>query len=318
MPPRVYVKIQSIPPAFWSEELRQLFVLWVIDMKQGMRPYTLRSAQNFEYRFIRYTRRGWEGQMDCLTLSEAFQQTNVYRVLSQYSVESYSNRHNMLYSLVSFAKFLIAMGVLEENVLTRLRKLRPKRVIPPRKTVLREVEQIDLLRKTIKAKRYEADYSRILDQTLLETFIHTGVRIAELCHLNLEDVDLEKGVIHIWLGKGRKNRKVGLLPAVKPYLERYLEIRLTRMRLERQAFFLNRRGTRLKTADITRRLLKLSKLAGIPITAHGLRRTFATYYASQGKPLHLIQLALGHSDIRTTQEYLMSDEAQVIEAMRNW
>lgn len=315
---RVYQRIQTAPPKFWSPELRQAFDLWVIDMKQGMRPYTLRSAQNFEIRFIRYTRLGWEEQINYLTLQEVFQIPNVYRVLSQYPVESYSNRHNMLYSLISFAKFLIAMGLLEEELLNKLRKLRPKRVIPPRKTVLREVEQINALRKAIKLKRYEAEYSRILDQTLLETFIHTGLRIAELCQLNLEDVDLSNGIIHVQLGKGRKNRKVGILSAVRPYLEGYLEIRWRRLSQEKQAFFLNRRGTRLKTADVTRRLLKLSRLAEIPITAHGLRRTFATYYANQGKPLHLIQLALGHSDIRTTQEYLMSDEAQVIQAMQGW
>jgi len=63
---------------------------------------------------------------------------------------------------------------------------------------------------------------------------------------------------------------------------------------------------------------KLSSLSGIAITAHGLRRTFATLNAEQGKPLHLIQLALGHSDIRTTQEYLMSDQEAVIEAMKDW
>ena len=318
MSKRIYQRVKTLPPDFWSPELRQAFDLWIIDMKQGMRPYTLRSAQNFEHRFIRYTRLGWEGQSNCLTLAETFQQPHVYRVLSQYPVESYSNRHNMLYSLISFAKFLIAMGLLEEDTLTRLRKLRPKRVTPPRKTVLREEAQINALRKAIKTKRYEADYSRILDQTLLETFIHTGLRIAELCQLNLNDVNLEEGTIHVQLGKGRKSRKVGILSVLAPYLENYLAVRSNRVTSERLSFFLNRRGTRLKTADVTRRLLKLSKLANIPITAHGLRRTFATYYANQGKPLHLIQLALGHSDIRTTQEYLMSDEAQVIQAMQGW
>jgi len=318
MSQRVYQRVKTLPPEFWSSELRQAFDLWVLDMKQGMRPYTLRSAQNFEHRFIRYTRLGWEGQAKSLSLAEAFKIPHVYRVLSHYPVESYSNRHNMLYSLISFAKFLIAMCLLEEAVLNQLRKLRPKRVTPPRKTVLREVEQINLLRKTIKTKRYEADYSRILDQTLLESFIHTGLRIAELCQLNQEDIDFQAGTIQVKLGKGRKSRKLGLLPELRPYLERYVEVRNQRMSREKEAFFLNRRGTRLKTADVTRRLLKLSQLAGIPITAHGLRRTFATYYANQGKPLHLIQLALGHSDIRTTQEYLMSDETQVIQAMQEW
>lgn len=80
MSKRVYQRIQTAPPQFWDPALRQAFDLWVIDMKQGMRPYTQRSAQNFEHRFIRYTRRGWEGQTESLTLADAFQQAHVYRV----------------------------------------------------------------------------------------------------------------------------------------------------------------------------------------------------------------------------------------------
>lgn len=53
MSQRVYQRVRTLPPEFWSPELRQAFDLWVLDMKQGMRPYTLRSAQNFEHRFIR-------------------------------------------------------------------------------------------------------------------------------------------------------------------------------------------------------------------------------------------------------------------------
>jgi site-specific recombinase XerD len=224
----------------------------------------------------------------------------------------------MLYSLVSFAKFLISLGILEESTLNQLRRLRPKRVIPPKKTVLREEADIQKLRKAIQQKRYEGDYSRLLDWTILETFIQTGLRISELCNLNLEDVDFQRGVIEVRLGKGRKNRKVGLTQKLEQVLKDYLDIRFRQVSLERDAVFLNRRGTRLKPADITRRLLKLSKLAGFEITAHGLRRTFATFHANQGRPLHMIQLALGHSDIRTTQEYLMTDENQVVQAMRMW
>ncbi|MEB3286025.1 MAG: tyrosine-type recombinase/integrase [Vampirovibrionales bacterium] len=293
--------------------------MWVLDMRQGMRPYTALSAQNFERRFILYTRRGWEGKTDCLKLQEAFSLANVYSVLSQYSIESYSNRHNMLYSLVSFSKFLISLELMNEAVLNQLRRLRPKRVIPARKTVLREVEDIEKLRDAIERKSYETDYSRLLDKTILETFIHTGLRVSELCNLNLNHIDFERGVIEVWLGKGRKNRRVGLTKTLEEILLAYLPARNQRVAEETQAVFVNhRRGTRLKPSDVTHRLLSLSKFAGIEITAHGLRRTFATYHANQGKPLHVIQLALGHSDIRTTQEYLMTDENQVIQAMRGW
>ena len=59
----------------------------------------------------------------------------------------------------------------------------------------------------------------------------------------------------------------------------------------------------------------ISKRIAFPIAAHGLRRTFATLNAEEGRPLHLIQKALGHSDITTTQGYLMSEQEAVIEAM---
>jgi hypothetical protein len=139
---RQYQRVRTVPPDFWTPELRQVFDLWVQDMRCGMRPYTDRTVQTFERRFILYTRRGWEGKIDSLDLNEVFKLTNVYSIISQYPIESYSNRHNMLYSLISFAKFLIALGLLEEEVLQRLRKLRPRRITPPRKTVLRQESDI--------------------------------------------------------------------------------------------------------------------------------------------------------------------------------
>ncbi len=70
--------------------------------------------------------------------------------------------------------------------------------------------------------------------------------------------------------------------------------------------------------NIARMVKKVSDRSGIKVTPHGLRRTFATMNAEKGRPLHLIQKALGHADITTTQGYLMSDQETVIEAMQQW
>jgi len=131
------------------------------------------------------------------------------------------------------------------------------------------------------------------------------------------DVSLGNGVIRIQLGKGRKNRQIGISKSLLPYLQNYLA---TRHLLETQFahFFLNLRGKSYNPSSLGLIIKKLSVLSGIAITTHGLRRTFATLNAEQGKPLHLIQLALGHSDVRTTQEYLMSDQEAVIEAMKRY
>ncbi len=317
--PRIYERKRMLPPEWWSNELQQYFDLWCLDMKQGMRPYTPITVQTFERRFILYTRMGWEeSPPKALTLLDVFNPIDVYRVLSSYPIESFSNRHNMLYSLVSLARFLTALGIVEESLIDKLRQFRPKRVIPARKTVLKNEEQIQDLRQAIETENYISSYSRILDQAIVETTVYTGIRNFELCQLDIEDVDFDENLIHIRLGKGRKDRKVGLSNSLRPILLNYLKERQVKEITELEAFFINRRGTRIKTADMTRRFMRFSKRMGLSITPHGLRRTFATRHAENGKPLHLIQKALGHTDIRTTQGYLMSGEKAVIDAMKNW
>jgi integrase len=69
---------------------------------------------------------------------------------------------------------------------------------------------------------------------------------------------------------------------------------------------------------IVKRIARIAKRSGLKITAHGLRRTFATLNANAGKSLQLIQLALGHSDISTTQEYLMADQRTAAMEMKGW
>ena len=70
--------------------------------------------------------------------------------------------------------------------------------------------------------------------------------------------------------------------------------------------------------NIARIVKRISERAGLEVTPHGLRRTFATLNAEKGRPIHLIQKALGHANITTTQGYLMSDQEAVIEAMQGW
>jgi hypothetical protein len=75
---RKYQRVKTLPPSFWHPELRQYFVLWLRDMACGMQPYTPRTVQTFERRFILYTRMGWEGKEQTLTLEDVFRLANIY------------------------------------------------------------------------------------------------------------------------------------------------------------------------------------------------------------------------------------------------
>ena len=80
-------------------------------------------------------------------------------------------------------------------------------------------------------------------------------------------------------------------------------------------FFLQPSGAPFVRRMLQKRLLTISKRLGIDITCHGLRRTFATLAASQGRNINSIRIALGHSNLTTTQAYLRASEAEVVEAM---
>jgi len=175
---------------------------------------------------------------------------------------------------------------------------------------------LETFRSAIQKDQYESDWSYLTVKTIMETLIQTGLRSSELAGLRLHDIDLASSRLTVYLGKGRKSRVIGIPRSLIPILEAYLEHRLKIT--DGESFFLNGKQLPLQPVNIARMIKRISKRIGHPITAHGLRRTFATLNAEEGRPLHLIQKALGHSDITTTQGYLMSDQEAVIEAMQDW
>ncbi|MNX69778.1 Tyrosine recombinase XerD [compost metagenome] len=77
-------------------------------------------------------------------------------------------------------------------------------------------------------------------------------------------------------------------------------------------------GTALDRELLVRRFQRISKLTGIKVTPHGLRRSFATATAHKNVPLDKLQKILGHSDVQTTMLYVRSCSESVAEEMRDW
>jgi integrase len=304
-------------PNHWDKNLKDTVSLWLKDLQTGMRPLTPRTIQTLRERFIRYSFIIQESAEQKLSLESCLAVKTVYRAITSFPIESYSNRHNTYYSIHSLARFLIRLGELDEGYLLQLKKFRPKRVVPPKRTVLRDLGTLEQVRQSIENHPYRSPWQYCVVRTLIEILAQTGLRNSELCHLTLDDVDMANQRITVYLGKGRKNRQLGIPAALVPYLERYLSLRL-KAPIDSTRLMLNSEYTPFNPTSLGRVIKRVSELSGLPITTHGLRRTFATLNAEQGRPLHLIQLALGHSDIRTTQEYLMTDQEAVIEAMKGW
>ena len=151
--------------------------------------------------------------------------------------------------------------------------------------------------------------SGLRDRALLETLYSAGLRVEECSRLDLRDLDLAGGSVHV-LGKGRKER-LGLLgqPA-RAALGAWLPVRehllRERRRAAQTALFVNTRdGGRLTTRSIARLVKHWAEHVGLPsdTSPHTLRHSFATHLLDRGADLRVVQELLGHESLSTTQVY---------------
>ena len=148
--------------------------------------------------------------------------------------------------------------------------------------------------------------SALCDQAVLELAYACGLRLSELRHLRLEQLQLEAGFIHV-IGKGNKERVVPLGRKAVAALRRYLEIGRPALVSKRSPanVFLTRRGTPFASVTLWLRIKRRARHAGIArnITPHMLRHSFATHLLEHGADLRVIQELLGHANISTTEIY---------------
>jgi integrase/recombinase XerC len=151
-----------------------------------------------------------------------------------------------------------------------------------------------------------ADPKELRDQAILELLYATGVRVSELCSLDVDDVDRDRHVIKV-LGKGRKERSVPFgLPALRALDRWCIHGRPRWVRAgSGPALFLGVRGGRIDAGTV-RRLVhaRLAQVEGAPdMGPHGLRHTAATHLLEGGADLRSVQELLGHASLNSTQIY---------------
>ncbi len=146
----------------------------------------------------------------------------------------------------------------------------------------------------------EPDWRRRRDDAVLEILYGSGVRVSELCSLQLDQVRLPERALVVW-GKGSKERRVPLGDAAAGALQSWLAIRHEVVPPDAGAvIFANERGKPLTPRDVRR---IIDRRSATPTHPHALRHTFATHLLDGGADLRAVQELLGHSDVATTQRY---------------
>ena len=146
----------------------------------------------------------------------------------------------------------------------------------------------------------------LCDQAVLELAYGSGLRLAELRGVRLEQLHLEAGFINV-IGKGNKERVVPIGRKAIQALQRYLEAGRPNLVTSRSPanLFLTRRGTPFAAVTLWLRIRQRVRRAGIErnVTPHMLRHSFATHVLENGADLRVIQELLGHANISTTEVY---------------
>jgi integrase/recombinase XerD len=161
----------------------------------------------------------------------------------------------------------------------------------------------------------------LCDQAVLELAYASGLRLAELRGLRLEQLHLEAGFISV-IGKGNKERVVPVGRQAIAALQRYLEGGRPRLVTSRSpaAVFLTRRGTSFAPVTLWLRIKQRVRRAGIErnVTPHMLRHSFATHLLEHGADLRVIQELLGHATISTTEVYTHVAASRLTEIHRKF
>jgi site-specific recombinase XerD len=174
---------------------------------------------------------------------------------------------------------------------------------------LKRTEQLALLRKV-------KERGRTRDIALVTLLLNTGLRLSEVCELQLEDIielSDRKGSLRVREGKGEKERTVPLNADARRALQTYLS---NRPAADHRYVFVGQRGEPLQQSGVQRLVGEYARKAGLKnCTPHTLRHSFAKNLVDSGVPLDRVATLLGHENLNTTRIYTTPSMQDLTEAV---
>ena len=228
-----------------------------------------------------------------------------------------TTRNRKLSSIKSFYKhFYTKKHILDKNPTESIDSIKKSKTLSKYLSVEEAVALLEAVNSDTESKTRQRDYS------IISLFLNTGMRLSELCGLNIESFDREVSYVKV-LGKGSKERIIYLNNAARDAVISYLKIRLDPrfIRTSDHAFFLSGRQTRISPKTVQWVVTKYLNAAGLGskgYSVHKLRHTAATLMYQSGKvDVRVLKDILGHEQLNTTQIYTHLVNRNMEEAMYN-
>ncbi len=202
----------------------------------------------------------------------------------------------------TFTAWAVRRGLMPSDPATRLQMPKARRTLP---AVLRQDQALDAM-SAAKSGAQQGDPLALRDQLIVELLYATGIRVSELCGLDIDDIDTPRRVLRV-LGKGNKQRTVPFGEPAAAALEAWLSDGRPALAVADSgpALLLGARGRRIDPRQARTVVHQtVSAVDGAPdIGPHGLRHSAATHLLEGGADLRVVQELLGHSTLATTQLY---------------
>ncbi len=228
-----------------------------------------------------------------------------------------TTRNRKLSSIKSLYKhFYTKKHMIDKNPTEAIDSLKNSKTLSKYLSVEEAVSLLETVNADKESKTRQRDYS------IISLFLNTGMRLSELCGLNLESFDREITYVKV-RGKGNKERIIYLNNAAKDAVISYLRIRLDPrfIHTSEHAFFLSGRQQRISPKTVqwmVNKYLDMSGLGSKGYSVHKLRHTAATLMYQSGKvDVRVLKDILGHEQLNTTQIYTHLVNRNMEEAMYN-
>jgi integrase/recombinase XerD len=189
---------------------------------------------------------------------------------------------------VAGLKFLYGVTLDRAKVAERV----PWPKVPHKKPVILSGSEVEKLLNAVPS---------LIPRVALTTAYGAGLRLGEVCRLKVEDIDSKRGLIHVRLGKRRKDRYVMLANRLLLALRAYW----AKVKPDPWLFPGAKKGHPLSPDAVRKALERAAKAVKLKkrVRGHGLRHAFATHLLEAGTDIRVIQVLLGHASIHTTARY---------------
>ena len=202
----------------------------------------------------------------------------------------------------TFTAWAMRRGLIASDPASRLQIPKSRRTLP---AVLRQDQALDAMA-AAKSGAQQGDPLALRDQLIVELLYASGIRVSELCGLDIDDVDMSRRLLRV-LGKGNKQRTVPFGAPAQAALGGWLSDGRPALATANSgpALLLGARGRRLDPRQARTVVHQtMAAVEGAPdIGPHGLRHSAATHLLEGGADLRVVQELLGHSTLATTQLY---------------